>query len=331
MEVPPYSPLAGAGERRLPQYTPVIWREEPQNPFESIKWASPVDNTSKAPHDDDLVAPLNNLSSEWNTPLRTPNPPGTSGRSRFPLVTARTFPTYNYDPWSTIRSSQVFETTYIHQPPNYTSSDAYVCIDSQARTFRLEGPFVYASKTSTLPQYQIKQQLDRTGKPSGLKLRRLRPCETRACSVPAAHVGRGLEIGYNDDDTLYTMTAFEMRGSAVSDLTGSIQITSGRTLWGGSWTKIWHITRPRGDAIGNSEVKLHGRLRRRYYEGDKTLLYSVRKGVWEDGEGTVVAREDKGILEVAGMWVREVGRRDLVVGCWVMKGWIERELRWEGE
>ncbi|KAH7069596.1 hypothetical protein BKA63DRAFT_519240 [Paraphoma chrysanthemicola] len=326
MTAPPYSPLAGEGERQLPHYTPIIWQEE-INPFDEIRRDS-HETPSVVSHDDDLIAPT-------STPITADQ----SGRAtaRFPLVTARTFPAYEYDPWSAIRRSQAFE------PPKYTPSytlppPGYDPIDTQARTFRLRAPFIYASKTSNLPRYQLAQDVDRGGKSTGLKLRRLRPNETRACSVPAAHAARAPKISYDDNETLYTMDTFELHGHGEADLVGNIQITSGRTLWGGSWMKIWHVTKSdhsRRDSW-NSDLDLrHSRRAQTSFDGERILLYSIRKGVWEDGDGTIVAREERSgkngkMIEITEAWARDRERRDLVVACWVMKIWSSQGLRWEG-
>src|SRR5690242_13235577 len=108
MPAPPYSPLAGDGERRLPHYAPIVWQAD-VNPFDSLPHRISRDASSEASHDDDLVEPTSTLTFA-DLPARRP-------RSRAPLVTARTFPTYNYDPWSAIRRSQAFE------PPKYTPSN----------------------------------------------------------------------------------------------------------------------------------------------------------------------------------------------------------------
>lgn len=328
MNAPPYSPLAGQGERRLPHYTPVVWQEE-VNPFDTIRRDS-QEAPSEVSHDDDLVAPTSTLSIA--------NRPARRVTARSPLVTAHTFPTYNYDPWSAVRRSQAFE------PPKYTPSSAsvsrreYEPVDTQARTFRLRAPFIYASKTSNLPQYQVAQEVERGGKSRALKLRALRPNETRACSVPATHVARAPKIRYDDKETMYTMTAFEMYAHGGSDLDGNIQVTTGRTLWGGSWTKIWHMTKPersRRDSW-NSDLDLRqSRRTRSSYDGDRILLYSIRKGAWEDGDGTIVAREERGgksgmTIEVTETWARDKEKRDLVVACWVMRIWSSEGIQWEG-
>lgn len=65
---------------------------------------------------------------------------------------------------------------------------------------------------------------------------------------------------------------------------------------------------------------------------EKVLMYTVKKGVWEDKDGTVVVREDvDGVLEIGEGWGREGEKRDLVVGCWILKVWVAEGLKWEGE
>ena len=68
------------------------------------------------------------------------------------------------------------------------------------------------------------------------------------------------------------------------------------------------------------------------------MLYSIRKGVWEDADGTVVAREEKGesgkadrVLEIGECWARDRERRNLVVACWVLRIWCGEGVRWDGE
>ncbi|KAF2029878.1 hypothetical protein EK21DRAFT_112553 [Setomelanomma holmii] len=334
MHAPPYSPLAGAGERQLPHYTPILWQGEVK-PFDTLTHRKSSEGTSEASHDDELVAPTSIFNiAEESTRRAT---------ARFPLIAARTFPTYNYDPWSAIRRSQAFE------PPKYTSASGplpppeYDAIDTQAQTFRLQAPFIYASKTSNLPQYQLAQDLGQNGKPSSLKMRRLRPSEMRSCSVPAIHVARVPKIQYDDAETMYHTSAVEMRGRGSSDIDGSIQVTSGCTLWGGTWTKIWHVSKPGRRDSWNSETNFDQWNRSRpgpgraSYDGDRILLYSIRKGVWEDGDGTIVAREEKSrigrldrILEITEPWARDKERRDLVVACWILRIWSGEGIRWEG-
>jgi hypothetical protein len=141
------------------------------------------------------------------------------------------------------------------------------------------------------------------------------------------------------------MDLFEMRGRKAGTLPGSIQMTSGKSLWGGEWTRFWHVTK--------CKAKHHICDYRGVCEPEKHVLYCVKKGVWEDAEGVVVAHEE---TEGLGAWCangllvetrrpsNEAGhvlemteetesdgkKRDLVMACWVMKLWIAEELRWEG-
>jgi hypothetical protein len=59
------------------------------------------------------------------------------------------------------------------------------------------------------------------------------------------------------------------------------------------------------------------------------LLYTIKKGIWEDADGTVVAREGKDkVLELGERWASLRKRRDLLVGCWVLKDWGEGGDGW---
>ena len=308
-----YEPLARDDERRIPHYTPISWHAGELDPLDTFTRPSVDVPPSEASHDDDLIAPTSLVNPIPRQPV-----------SRFPLVTARTFPTYNHDPWAAIRRSQAFE------PPKYTPSaelppPEYAMLDAQARTFRLRAPFVYASKTSNLPRYQIAQVFDRQGEPSTIKLRRLRPSETRACSVPALNAGRAPRIQYDDEETISTMSGIEMSGP---DFAGSVQITSGRTLWGGNWTKVWHVSKSKF----LRRESWSSLSRPRSFEGDKVLLYTIKKGVWEDADGTVVAREAKdNQLDIGQTWADLKEKRDLLVGCWVLRVWGAGCLEWDGD
>lgn len=314
MFAPPYSPLARDDEIRITHYTPVSWPTEEIDPFVTLT-QPPIDAPpSEASHDDDLITATSVLEP---APIQ-PAP-------RFPLVTARTFSTYNYDSWSAILRSQAFEppkyilSTELPPPPEYDT------IGTTASNFRLNAPFVYASKTSNLPKYQIAQVLDRQGKPSKLKLRRLRPSETRACSVTALHTARVPKIHYDDEETIFTMSGSELSGPGLA---GIVRITSGRTLWGGSWTKIWHFSR----SISSRRESWSSTRRPRSFESEKILLYTIKNGVLEDADGTIVAREGKNnVLEIGERWANLRERRDLLVGCWVLRMWGEGGLGWAGD
>jgi hypothetical protein len=141
------------------------------------------------------------------------------------------------------------------------------------------------------------------------------------------------------------MDFFDMRGRKPGTLPGSIQMTSGKSLWGGQWTRFWHVTK--------CKAKHDVCDYRGVCEPEKHLLYCVKKGVWEDAEGVVVAREETErqeawaanrafvrkasgpdgngrVLEMTDEAEKDGKKRDLVVACWVMTLWMAEELRWEG-
>lgn len=135
---------------------------------------------------------------------------------------------------------------------------------------------------------------------------------------------------------MYSMTSyvFEMRGHRSSTLGGRIKIESGIGLLGGKWTKVWHVTKNAQKDSLNPENE--ARMQKYGYhaneEWDRRLLFCVRKGIWEDGEGREVAREARpGEFEVCEAVGREGWRRDLAVSCWVMKVWMGEGLRWEND
>ena len=122
-------------------------------------------------------------------------------------------------------------------------------------------------------------------------------------------------------------------------------MTSGKSLWGGEWARFWHVTK--------CKAKHHICDYRGVCEPEKHVLYCVKKGVWEDAEGVVVAREETEglgawyangllvetrrlsneaghVLEMTEETERDGKKRNLVMACWVMKLWIAEELRWEG-
>ena len=330
--------------------------EEEEDPFDTLARGS-ITSLSDAASSDEAISPSTISSVGRHSFARSSTsraPPSTApAPSRRPFISTHTFPSYHYDPWSAIRASRVLESDH-----EFTLPPEYAPVDEHARTFRLQAPFIYTTKTSNLPRYQIQQEFNRAGKPCKLNIRRLQPHETRSCSVPALHAARDPRIRYDDDGTLYSMTSFEMHGKTPTALPGSMQISSGKTLWGGQWTRIWHIQHPRRDSTSSSslssssdrEVKPQ---RRSYSYEDKHLLFAVKKGVWEDADGTVVAREEKRwgigygdrflsrrgsgvsgegkVLEVTDIGAKDRARMDLVVACWVMRIWMSEGIRWEGD
>lgn len=347
-----YSPLADEGEQGGVYDKSTMYRSyaDEEDPFDALTRGS-VTSMSDYNSSDDAISPSSTFSGTSRPSLGRSStsqvaPPTVTVPTRRPLLSANTFPRYNFDPWSTVRESRALESNYVS-----ALQQEYTPLDEHARAFRLQGPFVYTTKTSNLPRYQIQQEFDRSGKPSRLNIRRLHPHETRSCSVPAVQAGRRPRIRYDDESTAYTMTPFEMNGKQSTTLAGSVQISSGKSLWGGQWTRIWHVTKPKQRESKKLEADAPSprRSRRSLEECDKRLLFAVKKGVWEDAEGTVIAREEKGwgsvdrlfprrgsgsstngkVLEMTDMAPTEAPKRDLVVACWVLKLWMGEGIRWE--
>ncbi|KAF2729552.1 hypothetical protein EJ04DRAFT_66082 [Polyplosphaeria fusca] len=217
------------------------------------------------------------------------------------------------------------------QPPDYAP------LDTLARSFRLDPPFVYTTKTSNVPRYQMMQDFTRSGRPRKLHMRRLMATEARRCSLPSPRVR------YDEDATMYATTAYEMpglsatyemRGHRSTTLNGVIRFEGGSGIFSGKWTKIWQLTKnSRRDSLLTEN---EGRLQKYGYraddEWDRRLLFLVRKGRWEDGDGKHVAVEEKDgarAFEVLGHV--DGPRKDLLVSCWVMRIWLQEGLRWEGD
>jgi len=132
------------------------------------------------------------------------------------------------------------------------------------------------------------------------------------------------------------MSEFDMKGRSEGALEGSIQLTTGKTLWGGQWTRIWHVTK--------CKAQHHACNYRGNCEPEKHVLFCVKKGMWEDAEGKVVAHEGKEglrreketgteaenrtleMMDTVGMDGR---RSDLLVACWTMRLWMAGELEWK--
>ncbi|KAF1850360.1 uncharacterized protein K460DRAFT_361165 [Cucurbitaria berberidis CBS 394.84] len=353
MEIPLYSLPASECDKRLPNDTPVIRNiyEEEVNPFDLFAKASARSMSNEEASSDKAISPSTSSSvsrpSIGHSSMSRAAPPTVTAPIRQPLLTANTFPSHSYDPWSTVRASRALQADYASTHPA-----EYAPVDDRARTFRLQAPFIYTTKTSNMPCYQIQQEFNRIRKPSKLNIRRLLPSETRSCSVSAIHAARGPRIRYDEEGTMYSITSFEMHGKADSALCGSIQISSGKTLWGGQWTRIWHYTKPRRESTSDPDSDSGIQPQRRSYtHDDKTLLFAIKKGVWEDVDGTVIAREEKRwgygdrllsrrgslssgdgkILEMTDMGGNDESKRDLVVACWVMRIWTSEGIRWEGD
>ncbi|KAF2794326.1 hypothetical protein K505DRAFT_212948, partial [Melanomma pulvis-pyrius CBS 109.77] len=218
-------------------------------------------------------------------------------------------------------------TFYPPEPP-----PDYATVDALASSFRLDAPFVYATKTSNTPRYQLMQEFTRSGKPRKLSVRRLLPSETRSASLPSSSLDSPvLRLRYDEDGTMYTITTYEMRGHRSSTLAGSIKLETGMSVLGAKWTKFWLFTKnARRDSLNpENEARL---LKYGYHadeEWDKRLLFSVKRGVWEDGERRRVAVENGREFETLG----EVSgpRRDLLVSCWLKRVWMGEGIRWEDD
>ena len=308
------------------------------NPFDVLTGAITHDDMALC---DEAISP----SSTWSTSSRPSNSPSgapetkllnADGSARRHLAKAHTFPTHKYESLSEVEEQREAKKTILDLVPL-----------GEAQTFRLDGSFIYATATQNIPRYQLHREFDREGSVSKLRIRAIHARETRSCSVPTTHTARDQPIPYSSEETLYSIDEFEMRGKKAGTLPGSIQMTSGESLWGGQWTRIWHVTK--------CKAKHHVCDYRGACEPEKHLLYCVKKGVWEDAEGVVVAREEIGseglgtanasrsgmgmgvekdgkklVLEMADEIEKDGRKRDLVVACWVMKLWMAEELRWEG-
>jgi len=303
------------------------------NPFDVLTGA--VTNSEEALFDE-AISP----SSMWSTSSRPSSSPSAApetkllnanGSARRPLAKAHTFPTFEDESRSKVEEQREAKKTILDLVPI-----------EEAQTFRLEGSFIYATKTQNIPRYQLQRDFDRDGFVSKLRFRAVHARETRSCSVPTTHTAGDTQIPYSIEETLYSIDEIEMRGKKVGTLPGSIQMTSGESLWGGQWTRIWHVTK--------CKAQHHVCDYRGACEPEKHLLYCVKKGVWEDAEGVVVAREGLGVANASrslmGMGVEKDRKelvlettdgiekyrekRDLVMACWVMKLWMAEGLRWEG-
>ena len=290
---------------------------------------------------DEAISP----SSMWSTSRRPSSSPSAAPETKLlsanvtarrPLAKAHTFPKYKEESPSRVQGQGEARNTILDLVPV-----------GEAQTFRLEDSFIYATTTQNIPRYQLQRDFDRDRSVSKLRIRAVHARETRSCSVPTTHTARDQPIPYNSEETLYIIDEFEMRGKKAGTLPGSIQMTSGESLWGGQWTRIWHVTR--------CKAQHHVCDYRGACEPEKHLLYCVKKGVWEDTDGVVVAREETGmeglgaanalspimktdfdtngkelVLEMTDEIEKDGKKCDLLMACWVMKLWMAEELRWEG-
>jgi len=324
MDAPPYSPTATGSERRLPHdYRPTECAAEEADPLNSLLRAqnTPTSPRTRTQH----LRHWSSASSAADNSIQPEN-------SLQHVVTA---------PATTNVGSvrDLFESS-LEFPPDYAP------VDEHARSFRLEAPFIYTTKTSNTPRYQLMQEFSKSGRPRKLHIRRMMASESRSHSLRSASLSPsfGPVIRYDEEATMYTMDcfeligtgykSFEMHGLRSSTLGGTIKAESGKSLLGGKWTKMWHMTKNAKKSYMN--VENEARMQKYGYhaseEWDKRLLYCVRKGVWEDGEGRVVAREGaKGGLETCDAIGNERWKMDAVVSCWVLHIWMRDGVRWKND
>jgi hypothetical protein len=141
------------------------------------------------------------------------------------------------------------------------------------------------------------------------------------------------DINFDKDGALYTITGLEMKPQRQTALREAFRLEAGSGLRGW-WCRIYRVTKnPARDSLdprNQRRIEKYG-----YHPGDewtKQLLFRVRKGVWVDAEGKKVAIEQGGAerqFQIAGKV--EGAQRDLLVSCWVMREWIDRGVRWEGD
>jgi hypothetical protein len=324
MDAPPYSPTASGSERRLPHdYRPTEHAEEDEeaDPLESLLRAQKTPTSPRAQHRrhwSSASSAADNRFEPGNRLQQVATAPATRIAGSF------------HDPFH----------SSLELPPDYAP------VDEMARSFRLEAPFIHTTKTSSMPRYQLMQEFSRSGRQRKLHIRRLMATESRSHSLPYTPLSPtfGPVIRYDEEATMYTMNcyelldtgyrSFEMRGLRSSTLRGTIKAETGKGLLGGRWTKIWHLTKnAKKDSLN---VENEARMQKYGYhakdEWDKRLLFCVKKGVWEDGEGKIVAREGtKGEVDICDAIGDEGWRRDLLVTCWVLQIWMRDGLRWEND
>ncbi|PVI01039.1 hypothetical protein DM02DRAFT_628057 [Periconia macrospinosa] len=247
-----------------------------------------------------------------------------------------------------------------YPPPKDAAEElppSYAPLDDLARSFRLHTPFVYTTETSSVARYQLQQEFTASGKPSKLSIRRMLPVEARSCPLPSSpsqlespnidpSSPQQPRVRYDDDYTMYTMTVFdnvhvvgpkyyEMKGNRNRTIPGVIKAEFGAPSLTGRTLKIWHLTKSvQKDSLNPvNEAKMQKYGWKSESEWDKRLLFTVKKGCWEDKDGKVVARDGddgKELKIVEGMKWEAGWRRDLIVSCWVYKAWTEG-LRWAGD
>jgi hypothetical protein len=318
MDAPPYSPTATSNERRLPHdYQHSEDAHENADPLESLLRRQETPTSPRTTH-----------RRQWSTASSVADTGVLPETHLQHVVTA---------PIQTISGS-------FHDPfdPSLEFPPSYAPVDELARSFRLQAPFIHTTKTSSMPRYQLMQEFSRSGRPRKLHIRRMMAAESRSHSLPSTprSPSFGPVIRYDEEATMYTMNcyelmntgyrSYEMKGLRSSTLGGTIKAKTGKSLLG-RWTKIYHMTK--NASKDSLNVENEARMQKYGYhaddEWDKRLLFCVRKGVWQDEEGRVVAREGRrGEVDICDTLNNEGWKRDLLVACWVLCIWSRDGLRW---
>ncbi|KAF2840416.1 hypothetical protein M501DRAFT_1002768 [Patellaria atrata CBS 101060] len=220
---------------------------------------------------------------------------------------------------------------------------AYASVDTRASVFRADPPLLYSCDFSHTPRYQLHLNLTQSGKPYQLRIRRLRPSETRRLSLISAVSSASSSgsrsrcgIDYEDDCTLYEIknvaafggTGIEIRGCRLSALPGYIKLEKCTGLTGRYW-RFWHMTRnPNADSLREENER---KMQKYGYHADnewyRDLLFDVRfkkkQIVWTDIAGYVVARAVS--IEPGSEITVQVDlppkMKDVLLTCWVAHSW----------
>jgi hypothetical protein len=232
-------------------------------------------------------------------------------------------------------------------PPDYARHDPI------ALAYELNGPFICALSGETRTnQYQLDQLLTAERRLYQLRIRRLRPTESRRLSIPREPgPSQSTAIKFDGDTTLYTTRAyptdisaisnsaiFEIRGSKNRTLSGTINVEQGVTPRLERYWKFWQVTRNEdGDSLRRENAK---KIERYGYhskeEWNKDLLFmakgtglinSSKVRTWIGRKGRVVAVEIEGRLEItAGV---SVGTKEVLLACWATKLWVSSQISWD--
>lgn len=210
------------------------------------------------------------------------------------------------------------------------SSDDQSLIFVPATTFKLRIPFVYTVNTKVSPCFEVHQDFDSDGRPTALNIGNLDSHETLPSSAPAVQTAEQGRKPPNEAGPLYSLNGYEMRDHRAN---ACIQMSTDRTLWGGSRTRFWQVTRLQLNQEDTGEgSKSLRRASKEIFEARRRLLFTVKKGGdWQDMNGTVVAQEDTSTAEraisIADGTAKDASNRDLVIACWLMRIWMTEGIR----